>query len=375
MTAPVSIAEPEAEALALLRAVPKIDLHVHLIGCVRAATFGELAAKHGMNLPVPAEELYPRINSDPLPEELPRGPWFPLLRVYDDICASLRDADDFARVVYEAMEDGLSINNTRYHEFAFSPSVHLGNGVPYRVMADGLAAGIRAAGADLGVQATMIAAVDREDTGDVARAMAEEVVAYPKPEIVAVGLDYEETAGPPEQFADAFMLAKRHGLHRTAHAAEHDPWARNISTCLDALACERIDHGYHVMKDRRVVARCRDEGIPFNVIPTTSRRATRAWRLRTITEMLASGLFLTLNSDDPALFGFSLTQGYQLAHADEGLGLSVPALLDMSARAIGASFLDHVDRARYAAELAAWRAANTPNAKLGKELVPGARER
>lgn len=352
-----------SDVTALLRQAPKIDLHVHLIGCVRSQTFGELAKKHGMELPVAVEELYPRINSDPLPEEVPNGPWFSLLRVYEDICASLRDADDFARAVYEAMEDGLKINNTRYHELAFSPSVHRSLGVSYQTMADGLAAGIQAAATDFGVQASVIAAVNREDTGEVARSMVEEVVAYPKAEIVAVGLDFEETAGPPEQFAEAFMLAKRHGLHRTAHAAEHDPWARNISTCLDALGCERLDHGYHVMKDRRVVARCRDEGIFFNVIPTTSRRATRAWRLRTIRDMLASGLSITINSDDPALFGFSLTQGYALAHADEGLGLSVDELLDISARAIEASFLDHVDRARYMQEFSEWRRAHAgPNA-------------
>jgi adenosine deaminase len=354
VTAPTTD-QVDSATMALLRQAPKVDLHVHLIGCVRSGTFGELAKKHGMELPVPVEELYPRINSDPLPEEIANGPWFPLLRVYEDICASLRDADDFARTVYEAMEDGLKINNTRYHEFAFSPSVHRSFGVSYKSMADGLVAGIRAASVDLGVQASVIAAVNREDTGDVARAMVEEVVGYPQPEIVAVGLDFEETGGPPEQFAEAFMLAKRHGLHRTAHAAEHDPWARNISTCLDALGCERLDHGYHVMSDRRVVARCRDEGIPFNVIPTTSRRATRAWRIGTIRDMMANGLFITINSDDPALFGFSLTQEYALAHAPEGLGLSMEALLDVSARAIEASFLDHVDRARYMQEFAQWR--------------------
>ncbi len=346
------------DARSILRAAPKVDLHVHLIGCVRSGTFGELAKKHGIELPLPADELYDHINSDPLPEERDEGPWFGLLDVYDDICACLRDQEDFARAAYEAIEDGVTINNTRYHELAFSPSVHFGHGVSYRTMADGLVEGIRAAVHDLGVQAAVIAAVDREDTGEVARAMVEEVVAYPKEEIVGVGLDYEEIAGPPEQFADAFVTAKRRGLHRTAHAAEHDRWARNVTTCLDALGCERIDHGYHVLSDRRVVARCRDEGIPFNVIPTTSRRATRKWRLGAIREMLAAGLFVTINSDDPALFRFSLTQEYLLANADDGLGLSVDELLDSSIRAVEASFLDHVDRARYVQEFTEWRKAH-----------------
>jgi adenosine deaminase len=357
----------QATTEGLLRSAPKIDLHCHLIGCVRSGTFGELAKKHDFGLPMPADELYPRINSDPLPEELEHGPWFNLLRIYEDICAVLRDADDFARAVYEAMQDGLEINNTRYHEFAFSPSVHLAHGVPYKTMADGLVAGIQAAAKDLGVQATLIAAVDREDSGDVARAMVEEVVAYPKAEVRAVGLDFEETAGPPERFIDAFALAKRRGLHRTAHSAEHDPWARNVTTCLDSLACERLDHGYHVMSDHRVVARCRDEGVPFNVIPTTSRRATRAWRLGRIRDMIASGLFVTLNSDDPALFRFCLNQEYLLANSVEGLALSTDQLLDMSARAIEASFLDHVERASYASEFAEWRRSHAQSSPSTQE--------
>ena len=63
--------------------LPKADIHLHLPGCVRAATLAELAARNGVALPLPAPELYARINSDPTEEERPRGPWFPLLRVYE----------------------------------------------------------------------------------------------------------------------------------------------------------------------------------------------------------------------------------------------------------------------------------------------------
>ena len=87
---------------------PLIDLHVHLPGTVRATTLQELADKNGVHLPMPAVELYKRINSDPTEEEQGKGPWFPLLRIYELICDSLQTRDDFARVVYEALEDGLT---------------------------------------------------------------------------------------------------------------------------------------------------------------------------------------------------------------------------------------------------------------------------
>ena len=336
-----------------LAGLPKADLHVHLPGCVRAGTLAELAARNGVDLPLPAARLYGRINSDPTPEERARGPWFPLLRVYELICASLRTADDFARVVYEALEDGLRVSNVRYAEPAFSPSVHLAAGVPYRAMAEGIAAGIAAARRDLGVDARAIAAVNREDTPAAALAMVEEVAAYPAEEVCAVGLDFDERRGLPERFAGAFALAGRHGLRRTAHASEHVPSAACTTTCLDLLGCDRIDHGYHVLKDDGVVARCRDEGVPFNVAFTTSRRALRPWRRASIAEMAARGLRLTINSDDPALFPTTLTREYALAA--ETLGAA--AVPDLARTAVHASFAPDDIRRSLLADIAAWEAA------------------
>lgn len=353
MTPPDPSSPPEDGVEAWLGRLPKADIHLHLPGCVRAGTLAELAARNGVALPLPASELYGRINSDPTPEEAARGPWFPLLRVYELICASLRTADDFARVTYEALEDGLRAGNVRYAEPAFSPSVHLAAGVPYRVMAEGIAAGVRAARRDLGVEARAIAAVNREDTPSAALAMVEEVVAHPAEEVCAIGLDFDERRGLPERFAEAFALAGRHGLRRTAHASEHVASAACTTTCLDLLGCDRIDHGYHVLKDDHVVARCRDAGVPFNVAFTTSRRALRPWRRASIAEMAARGLVLTVNSDDPALFPTTLTREYAIA--SEVLG---PAAIPGLARAgVEASFAPPEVRHDLLAAIAAWEAA------------------
>lgn len=291
----------------------KIDLHVHLPGTVRAETFAELARDNGIDLPMPAIELYDRINSDPTDEEADRGPWFPLLRVYEWISASLRTRDDFARVTYEAMQDAQRSSDVAYSELAFSPSVHLQHGVPYADMAAGIADGIEAARGDLGVDARAIAAVNREDTPEVANTMVAEAIAHPAEAVVGIGLDFDERKGLPERFTDAFVLAGRHGLRRTAHAGEHVPSADTVTACLDALGCDRIDHGYHILRDPRVVERCRDDGVVFNVAFTTSRRALRPWRRESIKGMVDAGLRVTINSDDPALFPTSLEREYAIA--------------------------------------------------------------
>lgn len=321
-----------------IEALPKLDLHVHLIGSVRASTLAELAGRAGVALPVPADELYRRINSDPTEEEAQRGPWFPLLRVYELICASLRTEDDFARVAYEALEDGLRSSNVVYQELAFSPSVHMELGVPYPTVARGLASGVRAARQDLGVDGALIAAVNREDTAAAAESMATAVARFPVDEVVAIGIDFDERLGPPRRFRAAFEIAERAGLHRTAHAAEHVPGGEYLRYCLDTLHCERIDHGYFVLDDDSLVSRCRDSGIVFNIAFTTSRRALRPWRRSSVREMVDRGLRITINSDDPALF--PTTVNNEMRIAAESVGLSESQVLAAVGNSIDAAFLD-----------------------------------
>lgn len=331
-------------------AVPKLDLHVHLIGSVRPRTLSSLAARAGVMLPLPADELYRRINSDPTSEEEQRGPWFPLLRVYELICASLRTEDDFARVAYEALEDGLRSSNVVYQELAFSPSVHMELGVPYPTVARGLARGIRSARQDLGVDGALIAAVNREDTAAAAVSMATAVAEFPVDEVVAIGIDFDERLGPPQRFRSAFEIAERAGLHRTAHAAEHVPGGEYLRYCLDELHCERIDHGYYVLNDDSLVSRCRDSGIVFNVAFTTSRRALRPWRRSSVREMVDRGLRITINSDDPALFPTTVNNEMEIAVSS--VGLTDADILSAVDNSIDAAFLDPSAKASLRARVA-----------------------
>jgi adenosine deaminase len=332
-----------------LAALPKLDLHVHLIGSVRPATLAALAARYGVALPVPADELYRRINSDPTAEEKQHGPWFPLLRVYELVCACLRTEDDFARVAYEALEDGLRSSNVVYQELAFSPSVHMELGVPYPTVARGLARGIRSARLDLGVDGALIAAVNREDTASVAESMATAVAEFPVDEVVAIGLDFDERKGPPQRFRPAFAIAERAGLHRTAHAAEHVPGGEYLRYCLDELHCERIDHGYYVLDDESLVDRCRDDGIVFNVAFTTSRRALRPWRRSSVRAMVDRGLRITINSDDPALFPTTVARELEIAVSS--VGLTEAEVRSAIGNSVDAAFLDPSAKASLRARL------------------------
>lgn len=312
-----------------------IDLHIHLPGTVRAATLADLAAKNGVELPLPAQELYTRINSSPTQEEEGRAPWFPLLRVYEWISQSLRDREDFSRTVFEALQDARDNSGVVYAELAFSPSEHMKAGVAYPEMVAGIEDGFARARKELGVDGRALAAVNREDTAQVAVDMVRTVAEHPSDAIPGIGLDFYELGGMPEKFADAFRLAGDAGLKRTAHAGEHAPTAQTVETALDVLGCDRIDHGYQILRDPRIVERCAEQGVLFNVAFTTSRRSLLQWRRESIAQMVESGLRVTINSDDPALFPTTLEREMQIA--DEVLGNKRAWLVNNS---VDATFLD-----------------------------------
>ena len=276
-----------------LRRVPKVELHCHFEGTVRPQTFAELAKKHGVELPTEeADRLY---DYDSIYE---------FLKIFAMVSSTLRDQDDFARAAYESIEDGVNLGNLKYREMFFNPTLHTGRGIPYKTVVGGLVDGIQEAERDFGVKCRLIADVYRQDAPEVAREMVEQVLDHRRDELIGLGMDGAEAPDPPEKFVDAYRLAKDGGLRLTAHACEDAP-AQNITTCLDLLGCERIDHGYHVLGDPQVIARTRDEGITFTVCPTATAVCyfdPDDLTKHPIRQMVDEGLKIMINSDDPPMF-------------------------------------------------------------------------
>jgi adenosine deaminase len=283
-----------------LRRLPKVELHCHVEGTLRPATVVELAAKHGIALPTTSvDEIY---DYDTI---------YQFLEIFRLVNSTVIDRDDFARVAYETLEDGVTLGNLKYREMFFNPTLHTTRGVPMDTIIDGFIDGIRAAEADYGVGCRLIADVYRQDPPAMVLEMVEDVLANRRPELIGLGMDAAEAPDPPEKFVEAFELAGKAGLHRTSHASEDAPPA-NITTCLDVLGCERIDHGYHILQDEAVVARCRDAGIHFTCCPTSTARVYGWPDLTThpINAMIEKGLLVHLNSDDPTMFHTDIGKEY-----------------------------------------------------------------
>jgi adenosine deaminase len=316
-----------------LRRVPKVELHCHFEGAVRGATVVDLAGRHG--LPVPAGigtagYVYERSDE--------------FFEMFGFVASVMRDADDYARCVYETVEDGVRTSNLRYREMFFNPTLHTRRGIPTRTMLEGMAAGVAAAQDDFGVRVALIADVYRSDPPAMARNMVEELLDCRCEALIGLGMDGEEAPDPPEKFAEAFALAGRGGLHRSAHASEDAPPA-NIVTCLDVLGCERIDHGYYVLDDADVLQRALDERIPFTTCVTSTVKAYFSADLteHPIPAMLNAGLLVTVNSDDPTMVDTDLADEWVRLSAALSYGPEMARRLSLDG--VESSWLDPVDKA------------------------------
>ena len=326
---------------AFLRKVPKVELHCHFEGTVREATFADLARKHGVTLPTDdVDELY---SYDTIVE---------FLVIFGVVSSTIIDREDFARCAYESLEDGVQLGNLKYREMFFNPTLHTRRGVPMATVIGGLVDGMHAAERDFGVRCRLIADVYRQDPPEMARQMVEEVLENRVEDLIGLGMDGAEAPDPPEKFAEAFALARRGGLRLTSHASEDAPPA-NITTCLDVLGCERIDHGYHILEDPAVIKRCRDEGIYFTCCPT-STAVVYGWPDLTahpIRQMVAEGLRCMLNSDDPTMFHTDIGKEYvDLCNA---LGYGPLQVREFCLNGVEASFLDDSDKRSMAASFSA----------------------
>jgi len=296
-----------------LKIIPKISLHLHLEGTIRPATFVELAAKHGVELPpfTDPAELYSHDNVAVF------------FQTFKNIRQSVRDTDDFRRITYEAIEDAAK-GGVRYMEFFASTTGHLEDGIPYSVQMEGITAGIREAEVDFGVPARIISCIHRTCEEGMALEMVEMMATHRNEYLIGLGMGGDEEKAPPEKFIRAFQLAGQAGFKRTAHACERISPTREIETCLDVLGCDRIDHGYRIVFDENLARRCADQGTVFTTIPIAQNYLMQWYpdlgSEPIINRMIAQGLRVTLDTDDPAIAGIDAVNPYQMAVAQMGCG-------------------------------------------------------
>jgi len=329
-----------------IRGLPKAELHLHIEGSLEPEQMFEFARRNRITLPFASVEA--------LRAAYAFGALQDFLDIYYQGADVLRAEEDF-RDLALAYFRRVAADGARHVELFFDPQTHTGRGIPFKVVADGLLAGMADAQRDLGVGAKLILCFLRHLNEDAAFATLGEAEPY-LDRLVGVGLDSSEVGHPPAKFARVFAAARERGLKLTAHAGEEGPPAY-VHEALDLLHVDRIDHGNRSLEDPGLVRRLVRERMTLTVCPLSNLKlcVVRDLAAHPLKRMLELGLKATVNSDDPAYFGGYLAENW--IATTEALGLTRDDLITLAKNSFTGSFLEAAEIERHLAAIDAYAAA------------------
>jgi len=313
--------------------MPKVELHLHLEGAVRPATLLELSQRHGIGLPAvdePGIADYFRFRN-----------FAHFIEIYMAICECLRTPEDFARIVEELGEDAAA-QHLRYLEVHFNPEPHVRKrGLTFDAMMNGMNRGRVAVRERHGVEMRWIADGVRDaESGPISVMTTVDWISGLRPDdgVVALGLGGAEIGHPPGEFAAAFERAREAGLHTVAHAGE-TTGPEAIWSTLRELKVERIGHGVSAIDDPLLIEHLIASSVPLEICPTSNvrTRVVNRYEDHPFRRLDEAGVCVTVNTDDPALFGCTLTDEYRVLWRNFGYGID--DLKRISLNAVEASFL------------------------------------
>ncbi|GLW08348.1 adenosine deaminase [Microtetraspora sp. NBRC 13810] len=326
-----------------IAALPKVELHLHLVGSASVQTVLELARRHpGGPVPTVEEELRAFYTFRDFPH---------FAQIYMAVNTLLRDPEDVATLVTGMARD-LAAQNGRYVELQVTPYAHHVGGLPMRAVTEALDIAARQAADEHGVQVAYIFDIPGEYGEEAARVTLDHALGEPPQALVGFGLAGIEQSRSQyrDAFRDAFVAARAAGLHSVPHGGEMSG-PETIWQTIEDLAAERIGHGISCVRDPALLAHLRETQLPLDVCPTSNvcTGQVAAIEEHPLPVMLGEGLYVTLNSDDPPMFGTTLSNEYRVAA--EVFGLDRKGLAALAHNAVNASFLGQAAKDALNAEI------------------------
>lgn len=325
---------------ALLAAMPKAELHIHIEGSLEPEMTFALAARNGIALPWPSVDAL-------------RGAYaFTDLQSFLDLyyqgAGVLQKEEDFYDLALAYLARAARDNVVRAEIF-FDPQTHTARGIAMETVVHGLSRACRDAREKHGISAQLILSFLRHLSEREAFETLEQALPV-REHFIGVGLDSSELGHPPEKFERVFARCRALGLHVVAHAGEEGPPAY-IWQALDLLKAERIDHGVQAVHDNALMQRLAHERIPLTVCPLSNQKLQVFPDLRrhNLKALLDAGLVATANSDDPAYFGGYMNDN--LTQVFAATGMNSHHAWQLAAHGFEASFADASDTSRWRDQL------------------------
>ena len=321
---------------ALLRAMPKAELHMHIEGSLEPELIFAMGQRNGVALNYPSVEAL-------------RGAYVfnnlqEFLDIYHAGTTVLKSEQDFCDMA-NAYLARAQADNVVHTEIFFDTQTHTGHGLSAETVINGLHRACAEAPARFGITASLILCFLRHLSEEDAFECLEQALPL-RDKIVGIGLASSEVGHPPEKFARVFARARELGFRLVAHAGEEAPPAY-IWSALDVLKVERIDHGVQAIHDAALMQRLAQDRIPLTVCPLSNLKLCVFPTLaqHNLRRMLDAGIVSTVNSDDPAYFGGYINENFTQTFA--ALGMTSQHAYQLARNSFEASFIDASLRAQY----------------------------
>lgn len=325
--------------------LPKAELHLHIEGSFEPELMFEIAQRNQIDIPYKSvEEVRNAYKFDCLQD---------FLDIYYQGASVLLKEQDFYDLTYSYLQK-CAAQNVRHTEIMFDPQTHTDRGVAFETVITGIHRAVEDAKVNLGVTALLIMSYLRHLSEAAAFKTLEQSLPF-KDKIAAVGLDSSEKGNPPSKFINVFKASEEAGYIPVAHAGEEGP-AEYVWEALDLLNIQRIDHGNNALEDENLVADIVSRDIALTVCPLSNSalQVVKDLKQHPLKKMLAAGLKVTINSDDPAYFGGQVNANYEAIQ--EALDLDKATLYELAKNSFQYAFIDEATKSKYIKELDAYYA-------------------
>ena len=336
---------------AFVAGLPKAELHVHHVGSASARIVGELAARHPGTVPSDPDEL--------------RGfyefrDFAHFIEVYLAVVDLIRTPEDIRYLTYEVAREMATGQNLRYAELTCTPYTSVrphedGKGMAIEAYSEAIEDARVAAERDFGLVLRWIYDIPGEAGLPAAEKTLEYALDHRTEGLIGFGLGGPEIGVPRPQFQPHFDAARAAGLRSLPHAGE-TTGPETVWDAIRLLGAERIGHGTTAAQDPELLAHLAESGIPLEVCPSSNiaTRAVATLEEHPIRAFRDAGVTITINSDDPPMFGTDLNREYEIAAGL--LELDEAGVADLARASVTASYAEDDVKARLLAEIDAYAA-------------------
>ena len=327
-------------AIELIQALPKAELHVHIEGTFEPELMFAIAQRNQIQIPYESvEEVKQAYNFHNLQS---------FLDIYyagANVLVHEQDFYDLAWAYFEKCAEDRVVHT----EMFFDPQTHTERGVEFATVIAGLKRACQDAQQKLGISSQLIMCFLRHLSEEKAFETLEQALPF-KDEIIAVGLDSSEVGHPPAKFERVFAKAREEGFLIVAHAGEEGP-PEYVWEALDLLKVNRIDHGVRSEEDKQLMARLIAEKMPLTVCPLSNLKlcVVNDMKEHNIRRLLQQGVHVTVNSDDPSYFGGYMNDNF--IAIQQALDLSNEELKQLAINSFEASFISDQEKQKWIAEI------------------------